>query len=272
METLLFFHGGPGLNSNPEQHMLTEIYKNKGIEFKGWNEPSTLRGSFDNDFANTRFKQLLDSAEKFLLKNYNGKAVYLMGHSMGCQTIIELLRKHNDKIKAIFMSSPSFHIYEADKNIFTFIQEDYDNHNDKINSEKLKKIILNISGKFDNNTIKGWETVLENPRALDYYWCNRDTQLKYYKHFISPEFSLDIEGFLEVRKSFTDVELFISDKKVIVFYSEKDSIVLAKKESATIKKYFSNLTTYNMEKSVHYPHIEEAEKVLDIIINEIKCI
>ncbi|WP_407481529.1 alpha/beta fold hydrolase [Elizabethkingia meningoseptica] len=269
METLLFFHGGPGLNSNPEQQILAKSYENRGIEFKGWNEPSSLRDTFDENFSGTRFEQLLENAEKFLLKNYNGKPIYLMGHSMGCQTIAWLLQKHNDKIKAIFMSSPCFHIYEADKNIFTIIQKDYQEHGDEIASKKMSAIIHSVSEIFDESIINGWNIALENPRILNYYWNDKDNQAKYFSYFSAPEFSLDIESFFEVRKSFIDTGLFPFNKPVIVFYSEKDSIITLEKENETIIKYFSNVAMHKMENSFHYPHIEETERVLEIIVNEV---
>ncbi len=268
METLLFFHGGPGLNSNSEQQILTEDYKSRGLAFKGWNEPSSLRGTFNSDFPGTRFEQLLDSAEKFLFNNYNGRPVYLMGHSLGCQTVARLLQKHSDKIKAVFMSAPCFHIFEADKNIFTFVQKDYEDHGDTIVSEKMKQIISSFSESFDSNIQTGWELALQNPRTFNYYWNNKSSQVSYFSHATTPEYSIDAESFLEVRKSFADIELFACDKKTIIFYSEKDPVITPEKEKAVITKHFSKLAIYNTDASSHYPHIEETEKILNIIARE----
>ncbi len=269
METLLFFHGGPGLNSNPEQQILAEIYRKREINFKGWNEPSSLRGTFDEYFSGTRFEQLLDSAEKFFLKNYNGNSLYLMGNSMGCQILIWLLNRHTDKIKAIFMSSPCFQIYEADKNILDVIQKDYQKNGNETAAKKLSDIITSISGKTYDNIISGWKIALENPRLLDYYWFDRENQTKYFSYFSVPEFSLDMESFFEVRNSFSDIELFPVNKPVCIFYGEKDPVFVLRKEIDTITQYFSDFTIHIMDRSLHYPHIEEAEKVLEIIVNEI---
>ena len=43
MQKIIFYHGGPGMNGNPERHLLTEPLKRAGVELVCRDKPSRLR-------------------------------------------------------------------------------------------------------------------------------------------------------------------------------------------------------------------------------------
>jgi len=270
METLLFFHGGPGLNSNPEQKILTDKYRKAGIDLICWNEPSELRGTYERNFPETRQEQLLHSAERFLLDNYDGGPICIMSHSMGSQTVCWLLNKHQDKVKAVFLSAPCFDIFDADKNIFKMIENDFQKHGNETVSQNLRSIISKFSENIYDSIINGWKIILENPRLFDYYWLDKDKKDKYLSFFSDPHFTLDFDGFFEIRKTYKNVTLHKTEKRITIFHSKQDPITPNISADYNILKYFPNLKLYNMQKSLHYPHIEESDKVLEIILDTIK--
>ncbi|GAA4318373.1 alpha/beta hydrolase [Compostibacter hankyongensis] len=265
MEQLLFYHGGPGLNSNPERNMLAPLYKRHGLDLRVWNAPSALRNTLPAGFKGDRFEQLLQDAESFLLEHYQGKPLFVLGHSMGGQVVAWLLQKHAEKIKIAFMSAPCFRVFSADRNIFSLMERDCVLNNDDVGAEKMRSVIRNLSGSFDDNNISGWQFLLSNPGIFNHYWHHRDRQVSYFSHFVSPEYIMDVDGFFETRKDFIDVEVAPSSVKTIVFFGLQDAVVNLDEARATIHDNFSDLKVYKMPYSAHYPHIEEMNEVLNII-------
>ncbi len=268
METLLFFHGGPGLNSNPENQLLKNPYREKGIDLICWNEPSKLRGTIDETV--TRQQQLLNSAEQFFLSCYNGKPISVMSHSMGSQTVFWLIKRHPDKVKAIILIAPCFDIFTTDKQIFKLIEKDFQQNADEMRSENLRNIIAQFEEDIYANVINGWKIVLENPRLFDYYWMDKDKRDLYLSFFQDPFFKLDLEGFFAIRKTYKNILPCMTDHKTIIFNGKKDLITPAISKENDILKNFTMMKIFSVQKAMHYPHIEEMDKVLNIIRNMLK--
>lgn len=268
MQKILFYHGGPGLNSNAERNLLTPLYKSKHIDLHTWDEPSSLRGTLNIDNTN-RFEDLLLDAEAFLLRHYEGKPLHLMGTSMGAQTIAYLQQRHADKIATLIFSAPCFNISQADQNTFALVANDYKENNDLENFEKLQSTVARLSDRFDMNKQQSWELTLANPHFLDYYWTNKSAQENYLANFAPQEYGLDIQGFFAVRKSMYNLTITPVQTKTIILYGANDKVAPMKDENPFLQDKFSNNKPYKMEHSSHYPHIEEAEKVLSIIMDNI---
>jgi hypothetical protein len=91
MTKILFYHGGPGLNGNPERKILAPLYQQQGIELCVWDEPSTLRAAENSQYLPVTFEHYLNSASDFLLQHYAGEPLTIMGHSFGTSAIAGLL-------------------------------------------------------------------------------------------------------------------------------------------------------------------------------------
>lgn len=270
MEQLLFFHGGPGLNSNPERLLLTEMYQASGIELCTWDEPSALRGTLSDNNPSTRFEQLLQSAADFLLQHYKGQPLSLMSSSMGCQIITRLLENYPDKIKKIFFSGPCFHTRKSDLRLFRLIIADYRNKGDDASAEQLQKVVQNASSIFGANEITGWNLVLSHPLFFDHYWHNPDLGNRYLECFTAPDYSMDPDGFFAGRASMVPPAPQKYPSKAVVFYGTSDKITDLPSEIATIEELFPHHSIIKMERSGHFPHVEEAATVLEIIRQEIE--
>ncbi|GEP89987.1 hypothetical protein CTE07_16320 [Chitinophaga terrae (ex Kim and Jung 2007)] len=57
---------------------------------------------------------------------------------------------------------------------------------------------------------------------------------------------------------------------VIVIYGKHDNIISVEEELAVLPTYFVDPKIIEMQGSGHYPHIEEPEKVLQILQEELK--
>ena len=91
MNSIVYVHGGPGFNSNPEKNLLGEAL---GIgdsqEVHYWNEPSRLRGTASDAVT---IQTCAASLESLLLDCYNrtGLGSIVVAHSFGIQTVLAAL-------------------------------------------------------------------------------------------------------------------------------------------------------------------------------------
>jgi len=272
MEKLLFFHGGPGLNSNPEKQMLSSLYEQQGVILCTWNEPSGLRNTLSASGNQTRFEQLLQSAEDFLLMHFEGDGIAVAGHSMGCQIVAWLMQRHNDKIKTAFMIAPCFHLYTSDRSVFNFIADDFKKYNNPAAHEKMSTVLNNISGRFDDNAVAGWQLALSNLHLFNFYWSDSRLQEAYLSYFTAPQFTVDAESFFAVRRSYYPPAPVQNDGKVVVIYASFDRVMSMEEDFPLIKNKFPCNTVYTFENHTHFIHIEEAQAVSEIIAREIRSL
>jgi pimeloyl-ACP methyl ester carboxylesterase len=167
MVKILFFHGGPGLNSNPENKLLRDRFAQNEIDLICWNEPSALRVDGPTPNREHAYGGFLSSAEDFLLAHYDSKPLTLMAHSFGAHPACFLAKKHPDKIAKIIFISTDIGLPVTDRNMFTFSMLDFKEHGDALHLE-LQKVLDRYTGKFDLNAEKGFELFVQNPRWFDY--------------------------------------------------------------------------------------------------------
>ncbi|HVX27027.1 MAG TPA: alpha/beta hydrolase [Parafilimonas sp.] len=265
---LLFFPGGPGFNSNPEIQLLKTKYVDEGIDFIGWHEPSVFRTNGDVFTAENAFKNYLQSAETFFRKNFSGEPLTIFGFCFGSYPVKYLLREHADKIKFAIIATPDFCLPRTDKNIFIHVMNDYKQHND-IRAEVMKEILDNYPSTFDENMERGFRLAAENPNLFHYYWQN-DEQMQNFVQYYNGKYQIDVEGFLAVRRTMFEINLKKCKVPVTVIYGKHDKIISISDELKKIPELFSNCSLMEMERSSHYPHIEQAEEVLAHIQKELR--
>lgn len=259
---ILYFHSGPGLNSNPEKNLLTDKFKAKGYELKCWNEPSALRP--DEFVTGKGYTDYLNSAEAFLLKHYTGEHLCIIAHSFSANIACYFAQKHPDKLKHIVFVTPNLSPATTDLNTFKFIMADYRaNNNSK--ADDLATIIENYTGNFDDNTLNGFLLAGQNPRLFDHYWHNNEVKPLFLSYFTSPEYVLDLEGYLDIRKTWFATSLSGSKIPATVVLGKYDMVISKEVEKRVLERYFDNLTAVEFKASAHYPHAEETDKFLKIL-------
>lgn len=265
MEKLLFFHGGPGLNSNPERHLLTEAFAQIGLDFFGWDEPSPQRGTAQLG-KDLRFQECLESAEKYLLTHFSGgNKVHLLSSSMGCWFIGYLLQKYPDYIGQVFISGPCFLLPTTAVRAFKIVAADYLKHGEIEKAMITEKIEQQLSGKFDENELNGWEMALQNPRFLQLYWYEKSWLESYFSYFAEPAYAFDFDNFAAIRKGFVAPYLEKIQNKCTIIYGAADVVMAEEEELHFIRSHFANLSIHQLEQAGHYPHIEQSKRVLEII-------
>ena len=63
---ILFFHGGPGLNSSPENEVINPIARRSNRNIYFWNEPSLLRPWGDPFDTDNGFMSWYKPADEFI--------------------------------------------------------------------------------------------------------------------------------------------------------------------------------------------------------------
>ena len=261
---VLYFHGGPGFNSHPENNLLGHKCRELGLDLRLWNEPSALRPKGHQFKSHNAFQNYLDSAEQFLFANYYGEPVVLMGHSFGVHPVSYLVQKHPDKLAKVVLLAPAFSPADVDRNIFTFTMMDFKEHKDECH-EKLQEVLKNYTGKFDANTEIGFGLAAQNPRMFSYYWWNKERMGAFLPFYAEPGYGMDIESFISVRRSFFERTLKNSQVPAVAIFGKHDMVISQDKELDQLRKRFSSLEVHMLEESGHYPHIEETGKVLGIL-------
>lgn len=265
---LLYFHGGPGFNSNPEKNLLQAEFERVGMQVKFWNEPSTQRPEEYVFMDVNAFQHYLNSAEDFLIRNYQNSPLVLIGHSFGCHCLLYLSVKHPEKMKTLFFISPDLSLMDTDLNLFKLITGDYKKNNDE-KALNLEEVTRNYTGEFDENTEKGYMICIENPRLFNYYWFNQERMKEFIQYYSVPGFGIDIDGFLKVRRSLFNIPANHSAIPAITLFGKNESIISPHKEKLILKNCYSNFSIYEFENSAHYPHIEETEKFIEFIKSQI---
>ncbi len=264
----LFFHGGPGFNSNPERNLLSNRYKVAGIEILFWDEPSKLRLAGHKFVEENAFQNYLNSAELFLLANYSGEKLLIICHSFGANVVTYLSKKHPDKIAKIFFFSSDLLPAKADLNIFKFTRDDYKKNGDDRHLA-LSEVIKNYTATFDENSQRGFQLVSANPNFFTYYWYNKSVMMDFLTLYTPPDYALDVEAFMLVRQSLFQTAIKKSKIPAIAIYGSEDAVICKKSEIEALKESYANLQIFEIPQTGHYPHIESFDQCLKIITGEV---
>lgn len=260
---ILFFHGGPGLNAQPERQMLTQIFKNNGFELLCWDEPSSQRPTGRNCESKDAFSEYLGTAEYFLQMHHERTPLLIIGHSIGAQVVTFLAKKYPDKIKHIITIASNFCSYKSDLNTIRLMADDFDSLKDDRSAE-LTNILAKLTKDFDINTETGFKLAIQNPAFFNHYWHNKDKMANFLSYYTG-EYALDLPGYIAVRKSWMELPMGKSPVPISAIYGKHEAIVSNDDEIAALYNHYSSPRVYEFTQSAHYPHIEETEKFMYLL-------
>ncbi|HAZ11633.1 MAG: hypothetical protein A2X86_18075 [Bdellovibrionales bacterium GWA2_49_15] len=255
---VLYFHGAPFFNSNPEKNILVRHFQAAGFELKLWNESSTLI------LRENAFQTYLDSAERFLLENYTGEPLVLVGHSFGSHPVCHLVQKHSAKLSKVFFITPNLDLAAADIGMFTVAMNDFMKHADD-RWLGLQEVLKNYSGNFDQNNEAGFGFLAQNPRFFDCFWLNKERMAAFLPFYAEPGCGMDVVSFLGVRQTMVETTFRNSQIPAVAIFGKHDVVITQDKQLPPIQQRFANLEVHELENSAHYPHIEETDKFLEIL-------
>ena len=260
----VFVHGGPGLNSNPEDQILSNDFLNNNFDIMYWNEPKVFSSQ---DYYN----EVLDSLVRFI-NSIDDNSILLIGHSFGCNLILNVMPLIKDKINSICFLSPVLDINEADTNIIKYGLKLLKSSNAE-SAVKLETMIPNLTKRFDETKIQA--LLLAMSSDLFHHYFSDDKSFYTYFNYLQDENEFRIEDYIKIKQSIpisiTDLNEIFSIPLLIIF-GQKDPVCNPIYEEKVIRKYFSNITLYTLENISHYPHIDATDFFFEALKTHIKTI
>ena len=254
----LFIHGGPGFNSNPEKHLLTELFSQNGDELLLWNEPSPQRSSGTN---HVEFKDLCESLEKTITEVSKDGPVIVLAHSFGALVLNQILPAIGERIAAIVLISPATDLFSADLKILEVSKKDlHGSAEAEVLAESIRT--LKPGANFSPLRQNALMTAAGNANLTSHYWFKKTAMPSYYEYFNGPQYQFNLDSFFSIRNSCaSDTIKQTTETPTAVIYGRHDFVVLPD-EFDGLKKFYPNSSINIFEESGHYAHIEEPDKFL----------
>ncbi len=259
-ERFIYIHGGPGLNSKPEEVLLAPYFKEKSKEIIFWNEP--INFSSDN-----YYQEIKESVLSLILKQ--DVKVHLLGHSFGAYIILDLLEEIPDKVESMTFLSPAVDLVNADKRI---IDLGYSIHKDK-NPEivaQMDKLIPLINDECDQNKLDCLLLAFQSGYFTQNF-SSLESFEKYFSH-LSGDFEFRLNDYLKIKPSVTPLKKNIKKSKIkaFSFFGKNDPLFKMETEVPVLDPYFENLEVIELENVSHYPHIDAREETFNTIFSNLK--
>jgi len=264
-KTIVYLNGGPGLNSEPERHLLAPYLEKLNHEAFFWDEPSELRPGNETYSQEKAFEQATESAEKFINKRCHDKydrglkcEITLMAHSFSVHHAIRLAEIFPTIIKELILISPALNIKDADNNIFKISVKGLADEGHSDASAELAAFIPSIEEAFDQKKIQAFMLASQYAGLFVNYWGDLNLMQQYFS-FLQGEYSLDIKGMFAVRNSMPKVNEYPVSQITIptkVYFGELDPISLPEQQITPLRKYFTVLDVHILAGAKHYSHLE----------------
>lgn len=247
----IFIHGGPGLNSWPEENILKPVFDFNNIDILFWNEPKDYSsvGGYD---------ELCHSLVSFI-KNTNEK-VNIIAHSAGCMHVIAVIKEVEHLINKICFLSPAIDLnYTSDRIIEVAL--DIFSKTDSAKESTLRSLKSSLVKGFDSTK----EEAILLAMSSNYFVKNfveLDSFENYFGYLVDDK-AFNLDNYLKVSRSIPVTPIdYLSSVPVLCFLGALDPVFEVAQSEGQVKKYFSDVKVVVMDDTSHYPHIENTESVM----------
>lgn len=275
----LFIHGGPGTPipfGVSAEGQFESIYKKFNPVF--WDQRGCGKSYNKNIPADTiNLNQLISDANElidYLIKTYNKKKIYLVGHSFGTVITIELAKMYPEKIEKVYNISQLVSMPLSNKLAYERLVEIAHNNNDSYMAKKLDKIkgsnfntykdmkvIWSLAPKYLSTISENFGILMKNARKSGNY------TIMDILNNLTPARKLYMPCF----NNLLDLDLLKEDLNINVpfhwYHGKGDyrcQIELVKKLKDHINTEYNNEITI-LEHSGHNPSLEDMNYIFDNI-------
>lgn len=279
-DTLFFIHGGPGLNSEPENQLLKPYLDSKQYTSYFWNEPSKLRSPPRQNNYKTKLKvegisysDTLKSLYSYfkgicnLEKSVEGNCkITVIAHSFGTVLAKELLLAFPQNIKKLILIAPVYNLNLADKQILKLAAKGLINESKVEYGEKILALLPKLNTAFDANKIQAFNIALQYTSLFSHYFHSQ-VNLNRYFSYLANDYQFDLDNFFNIRITMPKIsidrlEIPIEEKiSVHAYFGETDPISNMEQQYPILKKTFKNLKITRVPHAGHFVHLE----AMDII-------
>lgn len=269
-KTLVFIHGGPGFNSEPDRHLLKPYLESLGHRVYLWDEPSAFRPEGYPFIAEKAYDNYMSSSEEFFKKVCqeeisltNSCKVELIAHSFGAHVAVHLAKTFPTSIQAIKLFSPGLNIADAEKNILNIGLKGLMQENKLEVAGQLQQLLPQLVEKFDETKMKAFVLATQYTALLQNYWSNFDLMGQYFS-YLTNAYQIDMQSYVAVRSTMPNVSKKLKNKITVpteAYFGKSDPVINSRHELLYLNRYFSKLKTHYFSATKHYSYLEKRAEI-----------
>lgn len=267
--TVVFLHGGPGFNSAPEQAALTPLFRDRGMSCLFWNEPSRLRPSGDPFVADKAYDRWLASAERLVVQGAAQSPVVLVAHSFSVHAALALARRHPRLVASLVLIAPGADAFRTFHQVLVLTRQTYESvHDDR--ALAVSTCLTQTRTLFDAPMRAGFELASGAEGLFDHYWVNKDAHASARLACEGPETGFDGESFFSVLADIASRPGVLASvepirQPILAVFGEADVVTPQAYHESALREIAPRLEIAVIRNAAHYPHLEAADRVMDII-------
>jgi|GEM_PF-3643962 len=271
MKKIFYIHGGPGLNSAPEEQILSKLFKNKGYSVYFWNEPSSQRSTYGiaNELVSTdAMTRYLTALELEFSKFASSEETHIIAFSFGVLGGNFLANRFPDIVSKLVLISPA---HEFKATLTNVVKTSAALHHPKAASVLS---LLNESRSeraFDLPFANALSLAFENDQILPLYFQNMEAFQETLRAWKKPGFSPDFDSLFSVLRAFdirSPNELFPQKTKVptLTVLGKNDLFCPVDLERSRIEALYTKANQYLfLENARHYVHLDRSNEFVDAV-------
>jgi len=261
----VYLHGGPGMNSFGEEEILRPLFEERGASIEFWNEPPVTSpgGAFRNLTQSVR--------ERLALLKRGGQPVHVIAHSFGANAACHVLLEEPDLADALTLVAPALHFREELSNILNLALDDFRASSPKVALE-LEELITTSKSFYDKPMRKAVDLAAQDPNLFNHYFFNKDALARYFGVWGKRGAGLDLNAFHEVTQDYgASLDVSASSRRLslptTLVSGSHEAVIDGRKELTTCQNLFSNFSAVEFPSSGHFPHLEEPEKFVSLLLS-----
>lgn len=261
---VLFVHGGPGLNSNPERKILSPFLNFEKISYHFWDEPSELRTSNFPYREDCALSNCLNSLNECILKC---RPKVIAASSFGAQMLLHYLNRFKTDDLQILFVGPTFNVDNTFKKMMMISEKDF-MESDPQKSAELTQMRMNIQKLWDVQTQNALNLTWQNPKLLSHYFVNAEVMSAWIESLSQPEYASDPKSqnaILEELKQLPSPKTIQFNGSVNLFLGSQDPVFDAQDTFKTLKDFFPSYKEETVADAGHFPHLEKPQVFIKTI-------
>lgn len=135
-------------------------------------------------------------------------------------------------------------------------------------AEKIRALLSESEIFLDKPMMQALNLALEDPLLFTHYWLNKDAMARYFGAWANNNAQADLESFWAVMEDFADTTPLGQriDVPARIVLGKHDRIIDMQAELSACEWLFPKAQIHMFDESAHFPHLEEPERFLDVML------
>ena len=270
----MYFGGGPGWSSLPDQSMLAPALSRGQLRMEFWDEPSPLRPDGDTFFTERAFHNWMFSASQFLnasLPRYSRRGV--ITHGFSTLPILKMVESQSLNVDQLVLISPYLDIYAYQRRLVDLSVQDFTRLKDIPVASQLKLLFNRSAELFDGPMQQALQIAFHNPCLFDHLWYNLNLRDLWLCNMEDQEAQLDLVSWQAVNEDLVQVLGRLRLEKPIeiptlVMVGERDPICKVEAIKKELSKVITNIDVRVFPNCSHFPHLESPDLFVGQLVGQ----